>query len=105
MSDRHPTTPDGRYFVVNGRLWRCSNPALDPIVRERLVNDLMQARRDIARARGNDSQIREARARVHRAKCALGERGAVWWLDGAPDYDRRLAQNTPYADWARSLAD
>lgn len=23
----NPTTPDGRYFVVNGRLWRCSNPA------------------------------------------------------------------------------
>jgi hypothetical protein len=23
-SDMYPTTPDGRYFVVKGKLWRCS---------------------------------------------------------------------------------
>jgi len=23
---KHPVTPDGRYFVVRGRLWRMSNP-------------------------------------------------------------------------------
>jgi len=23
----------------------------------------------------------------------------VWWTDGAPDYNRRLARNTPYAAW------
>ena len=33
----YPQTPDGRYFVVRGRLWRTSNPALDPAERERLV--------------------------------------------------------------------
>ena len=27
---QHPVTPDGRYFVVEGRLWRTSNPALAP---------------------------------------------------------------------------
>jgi hypothetical protein len=27
---RHPVTPDGRYFVVGGKLWRMSNPELDP---------------------------------------------------------------------------
>ena len=41
---------------------------------------------------------REARARVHGAKIALGERGPVWWADGAPDYTRHLVANTPYAD-------
>ena len=33
------------------------------------------------------------------AKRGLGERGPVWWTDGAPDYNRRLARNTPYAAW------
>jgi hypothetical protein len=33
------------------------------------------------------------------AKRALGERGPVWWDDGAPDYNRHMARNTPYAAW------
>ena len=37
----YPTTPDGRYFVVRGRLWRASNPALDCVTRDRLVKELM----------------------------------------------------------------
>ena len=45
--ERYPQTPDGRYFVVRGRLWRTSNPALDPAERERLVHDLMAARRAV----------------------------------------------------------
>jgi hypothetical protein len=36
---------------------------------------------------------------VDAAKHALGERGAVWWTDGAPDYNRHLVKNTPYAAW------
>jgi hypothetical protein len=39
------------------------------------------------------------RARVDAAKRALGERGPVWWDDGAPDWNRHLAKNTPYAKW------
>ena len=39
-----------------------------------------------------------ARGRVHDAKVALGERGPVWWNDGAPDYNRHLVANTPYRD-------
>jgi hypothetical protein len=27
--------PDGRYFVVKGRLWRCSNPALGEVELQR----------------------------------------------------------------------
>jgi hypothetical protein len=35
-----PTTPDGRYIVVRGRLWRASNPGLMPEARQHHVNDL-----------------------------------------------------------------
>ena len=100
-----PVTPDGRYFVVRGRLWRCGNPALPPELRVRLVRRLMTARRDVARARRDDNAelMRRARRRVNEAKVALGERGAVWWGDGAPDYNRHLAKNTPYRRWWESL--
>ena len=47
----HPTTPDGRYFVVKEQLWRCSNPALDPQQRQHLVDDLMTARREVKAAK------------------------------------------------------
>ena len=99
--DLYPITPDGRYFVVRGRLWRRANPALPEDERVRLVKKLMRARRDIARARslGDRELGRRARARVQAAKEALGERGAVWWTDGSPDNNRRLAVNTPYRDW------
>ena len=38
---RYPDPPDGRYFLVKGRLWRTSNPHLAPEERERLVKRLM----------------------------------------------------------------
>ena len=44
-SSRYPTTPDGRYFVVRGILWRCSNPQLPETVRQDLVKQLAQLRR------------------------------------------------------------
>ena len=105
MNAWYPTTPDGRYFVVRGRLWRCSNPALAAADRSRLTRDLMAARREKGVAmRAGDAAGREAaRAKVDAAKHALGERGTPWWNDGAPDYNRRLAVNTPYADWWHSL--
>lgn len=101
----YPTTPDGRYFVVRGRLWRCSNPALVEESRAELVAALMQARSAKGRAmRAGDSAAREvARHAVDRAKHALGERGAPWWADGAPDYNRHLAANSPYAGWFAAL--
>lgn len=40
-----------------------------------------------------------ARRAVNEAKIALGERGPVWWTDGAKDFNRYLVKNTPYADW------
>ncbi|MBQ1767457.1 MAG: hypothetical protein IIZ92_31765 [Aquincola sp.] len=45
-----------------------------------------------------------ARARVEEVKRALGERGPVWWSDGAPDFNRKLAKNTPYAQWFAELS-
>ncbi len=91
-------TPDRRYFVVRGRLWRLSNPSLDPETHQRLVQELMKARRAVAGANNSTERI-SARLRVDAAKRALGERGEVWWDDGAPDYNRKLAVNTPYASW------
>ena len=100
-SPNHPSTPDGRYFVVAGRLWRASNPALAPELRQQLVDKLMDARRRVGSAKraGDPDAERRARAEVDAAKRALGERGPVWWTDGAPDYNRRMVANTPYADW------
>lgn len=102
---RYPVTPDGRYFVVRGRLWRCSNPALDGAERTRLTRELMQARSAVGRAlrSGDAGSERRAREAVQAAKEALGERGAVWWTDGAADYNRRMARNTPYREWFEAL--
>ncbi|TCD02095.1 hypothetical protein EYB45_10505 [Erythrobacteraceae bacterium CFH 75059] len=96
-------TPDARYIVVDGRLWRTSNPSLAPDEREGHVRALMAARRAVAAARRADDAeaLREARQQVHAAKVALGERGPVWWTDGAPDENRRLVCNSSYAAWWR----
>jgi hypothetical protein len=91
--------------VVRGRLWRASNPRLPEEDRSRLVAALMDARRDVARAKrqADADAERDARTRVHAAKVALGERGPPWWDDGAPDYNRRMARNTPYRAWFEAL--
>ena len=101
MPDAKQITPDGRYLVVRGRLWRMSDPGLDEALRQSLVDELMQARRAVGAARrANDADAQaQARQRVDRAKHKLGERGPVWWTDGAPDLNRHMARNTPYADW------
>ena len=97
MKPIYPTTPDGRYFVVRGRLWRTTNPALSPEEKALLVKALMAARREVGRAR------KAAGEAVDAAKVALGERGPVWWTDGAPDLNRHMARTTPYADWYAGL--
>jgi hypothetical protein len=91
-------TPDRRYFVLRGRLWRLSNPRLNPENHARLVQELMAARRAVHDASDSKERI-AARVKVDAAKEALGERGGVWWDDGAPDYHRLPAVNTPYAAW------
>lgn len=94
-------TPDGRYFVVRGRLWRMSDPKLPEEERANLVKELMTARRAVSTARraGDEQAEKQAHAAVDEAKRRLGERGPVWWDDGAPDLNRHMARTTPYAEW------
>jgi len=94
-------TPDGRYLVVRGRLWRRTDPTLPEERRAELVHELMDARRAKKAALSDDDRaaVARARSRVDAAKTALGERGPVWWSDGAPDETRRMARTTRYAEW------
>ncbi|MCF7700428.1 hypothetical protein [Loktanella sp. M215] len=98
----YPETPDGRYFVSNGRLWRRTNPALDDTTRRAAVKALMQARRAVGQA-SDEAETRAARDRVDLAKRDLGERGPVWWDDGAPDEGGKHPKNSSYADWWTGL--
>ncbi|MES2753519.1 MAG: hypothetical protein V4659_02525 [Pseudomonadota bacterium] len=102
-----PLTPDGRYLVVRGRLWRAANPHLPAAERQAIVDELMAARRAVgAGQRQRDpAAVQAARARVDVAKRRLGERGPVWWTDGSPDFNRHLAKNTPYANWFAGLGE
>jgi hypothetical protein len=98
---KYPVTPDHRYFVVRGRLWRRSDPSLDDERRADLVAELMAARRAVGAAlkRDDTDGVAKARAAVDLAKRALGERGAAWWSDGAPDFNRNMVNDTVYAAW------
>ena len=69
------------------------------------VDELMAARRAVGAARMSGDKTAEdgAHRDVNEAKIALGERGPVWWDDGAPDLNRRMVKNTPYAGWFERL--
>jgi len=58
-----------------------SDPALSETIRQHLVDELMDARRAVKAAlpHPDPSHLVTARARVHDAKVALGERGPQWW--------------------------
>lgn len=94
---KYPITPDGRYFIVKERLWRCTNPNLEPQILARLKSDLGRARSAVRQYKNDPVRLGQARRNVNAAKIALGERGPVWWDDGAPDYNRMHPENTPYA--------
>jgi hypothetical protein len=79
-------TADGRWIVVDGRRWRATDPAVPADVRDRLQQHLGRARaavRSAGRA-GDEGAVAAARARVHRAKTGLGERGPAWWTQDEP---------------------
>lgn len=99
------STPDGRYIVVRGRLWRRADPSLPEERRTELVAELMSARRAVRAASSADDReaLADARRRVDAAKIALGERGPAWWDDGASDENRRMARNSSCADWFASV--
>ena len=100
----YPRTPDGRYFVARSRLWRCTNPNLPETERKAQVKALMKARNAVRLAKSGDEE-RTARAAVHEAKVALGERGPVWWDDDAPDENRKAPWNSSYKPWWDGLSE
>ena len=61
---QYPVTPDRRYLVVRGRLWRMSNPDLSDAERQRLVGELMAARRGVVTARRTGDGRAETAARA-----------------------------------------
>jgi hypothetical protein len=72
-------TDDGHYIVVNGRRWRATDPSIPKERREELTRTLMAWRREVRRTKGTAEEA-VARAGVHAAKVALGERGTPpWW--------------------------
>ncbi len=80
-------TADGHHVVIQGRRWRATDPDIPDDVAEILRKQLMSARRDVGSAlRANDKEREQAaRARVHAAKTALGERGTPWWDQSAEE--------------------
>lgn len=100
------STPDGRYFVVEGRLWRCPNPELPQAERIKFTRELEEARQAVLAALrvNNISAVHKARRALRAAKIGLGERGEPWWSDGAPDYNKKLVSKTPYAEWYAHVA-
>lgn len=70
---------DDHHFVVDGRRWRATDPAIPEKLKAELVAELMSARRAVRDAKGEETAVKAARARVHDAKVALGERGEPWW--------------------------
>ena len=62
----------------------------------------MAARRAMRREASHEVRATAALA-ADAVKHALGERGPVWSNDGTPDFNRKLAKNTPYADWFAAL--
>ena len=69
------------HLEIDGRRWRASDPQLADATRQRLVDELMDARRAVAAANRADDEVAlaAARSRVQDAKVALGERGPRWW--------------------------
>jgi len=61
----------------------------------------MDARRAVKTAKAAADKEAEAAAhrRVDEVKRRMGERGPVWWTDGAPDFNRYAVKNSPYAEW------
>lgn len=69
MPDRsHPTTPDGRYFLVAGRLWRATDPRLPAGGRQALVDELMAARRAVKEAKAGRGDLHTAAQRSMRPR-------------------------------------
>lgn len=91
MSREIEHTDDGHHVVIDGRRWRATDPAIPEADAAILRRWLMAARRDVGTARRHHDRDAEdrARARVHAAKTALGERGPEWWNQSDGDRAQR----------------
>src|SRR5689334_17792924 len=88
-----PATSDGgRYVIIRGRRWRATDPAIPEARRDQLVHILMAWRREVRRTKGTSEEA-AARAGVHAAKVALGERGTPPWWEQT-DQQRRARWQT-----------
>ncbi|KAA9084939.1 biopolymer transporter Tol [Microbacterium radiodurans] len=104
MSD-DPGAEDGaddeRWFVVGGRRWRRTDPALPDDLRAALTSHLGRGRSAVRVAKNRDDAdaVSAARRRVGIAKHGLGERGPRWWDEPVADRIERAR------DALRQLAD
>jgi hypothetical protein len=82
---------DEHWFVVNGRRWRRTDPALPDDVVTALQSHLGTARATVGAAsrRDDPDAVAAARRRVGIAKHGLGERGPKWWEE---PLDARVAR-------------
>jgi hypothetical protein len=80
--------PDEHFFVVDGRRWRRTDPALPEDVAAALRSHLGRGRNAVKQAKrtGDDDALEAARHRDGLAKHGLGERGPEWWT--RPEVDR-----------------
>jgi hypothetical protein len=81
-------TEDEHFFVVDGRRWRRTDPAIPEDLAATLRSHLGRARSAVRLAKrdGDDAALAAARERVGLAKRGLGERGPRWW--SRPERDR-----------------
>ena len=87
-----PKTEDGHFVVISGRRWRATDPDIPEDVAALLRKALMTARRDVGVALRSGEDPAAARARVHAAKVALGERGTPWWEQTPDERQQRWEQ-------------
>jgi hypothetical protein len=93
-----PKTEDGHHFLIGGRRWRATDPAIPEERRMELTRILMAWRREVGQTKGTD-QEQAARAGVQAAKVALGERGTPpWWDQTAGQRRARWQADVPVPD-------
>jgi hypothetical protein len=85
-------TDDGHYVVIGGRRWRATDPAIPEARRAELTRILMAWRREVRRTKGTAGES-AARAGVHAAKVALGERGSPPWWEQSKQQRRQRWQS------------
>ncbi|WIB59459.1 biopolymer transporter Tol [Curtobacterium sp. MCLR17_007] len=80
--------PDDHFFVVDGRRWRRTDPAIPEATAAALRSHLGRGRNAVKQAKrsGDDEALAAARHRNGIAKHGLGERGPEWW--DRPEADR-----------------